>query len=94
MLRKATIATAGLDWTPALFATLLDELDENDGIEWLLPTGRKDIGVDAYPQAIALALVLRHSWQPDDLHSILESLHLIDGGSNIGRSLRRSNRNY
>src|SRR5688572_30327643 len=84
MLRKATTATTGLDWSPALFATLLDELDETDGIEWLLGPDRKDLDVDAYPQAIALALILRHSWQPDDLDWILESLQLIDR-SNIGR---------
>ena len=84
LLRKATTATTGLDWSPALLATLLDELDENDGIEWLLGPDRKERDVDDYPQAIALALILRHSWQPDDLHWILESLHLIDG-SNIGR---------
>ena len=84
LLRKATTATTGLDWSPALFATLLDELDENDGIEWLLGPDRKDLDVDAYLQAIALALILRHSWQADDLHWILESLQLIDG-SKIGR---------
>ena len=84
MLRKATTATTRLDWSPALLATLLDELDEYDGIEWLLGPDRKDLDVDAYPQAIALALILRHSWQPDDLDWILESLQLIDR-SNIGR---------
>jgi hypothetical protein len=84
ILRRAKTATIGLDWSPALFATLLDELGENDGLEWLVGPIRKDLDIVAYPRVIALALVLRHSWQPDDLHWILESLQLIDG-SNIGR---------
>ena len=86
MLRKATTATTGLDWSPALLATLLDELGENDGLQCLLRAGQTHLDVVAYPQAIALALVLRHSWRPDDLHSMLESLGLIEG-SNIARSL-------
>ena len=91
ILRKATAATAGIDWSPALFLTLLDELGENDGLEWLVGPIRKDLDVDAYPQAIALALILRHSWQPDDLDWILESLQLINR-SNVGHSLRRADR--
>jgi len=80
-----------LDWSSALFATLLDELGEIDGLEWLVGPIRKDLDVDAYPQAIALGLILRHSWQPDDLNSILESLQLIDRNK-AGRSLRRAGR--
>jgi len=78
-----------LDWSPALFATLLEELGEHDGLESLL--GRTDLNVVAYPQAIALALILRHSWQPHHLRRILESLELIDC-SNIGPSLRLGSR--
>lgn len=90
ILRKATTATIGVDWSPALFATLLEELGENDGLESLLgPIPNLELG--AYPQAIALALILRHSWQPHRLRTILESLELVDRDS-IGRSLRRANR--
>jgi len=80
-----------LDWSPALFATLLEELGENDRLESLLGPIPKDLNVVAYPQAIALALILRHSWQPHHLRRILESLELIDC-SNIGPSLRRGSR--
>jgi len=80
MLRKATTATIGFDWSPALFTTLLEELGENDGVESLLGPMPKDLDVVAYPQAIALALILRHSWQPHRLRKILESLELIDCG--------------
>ena len=91
ILRKATTATMRLDWSPALFATLLEELGEHDGLESLLGRVPTDLNVVAYPQAIALALILRHSWQPHHLCKILESLELIDS-SNIGPSLRRGNR--
>ena len=78
LLRRATIATTGLEWTPALFATLLEELRENDGLEALLGPMRKDLAVVSYPQVIALALILRHSWEPRDLRRILETLEVID----------------
>ena len=78
ILRRATVATTGLKWTPALFATLLEELRENDGLEALLGPMRKDLAVTAYPQVIALALILRHSWEPQDLRRILETLEVID----------------
>ena len=72
------IATAGLEWTPALFATLLEELRENEGLEALLGTMRKDLAVAAYPQVIALALILRHSWEPHDLRRVLETLEVVN----------------
>ena len=78
ILQRAMIATTGLDWSPALFGTLLEELGENDGLEALLGQMRKDLAVVAYPQVIALALILRHSWQPQDLRRILETLEVID----------------
>ena len=78
VLRKATTATIGFNWSPALFATLLEELGENDGVESLLGPIPNDLDPRAYPQAIALALILRHSWQPHHLRRILESLELID----------------
>ena len=91
ILRKATTATIGFGWSPALFATLLEELGENDGVESLLGPIPKDLDALAYPQVIALALILRHSWQPHRLRRILESLELIDR-NDIGRSLRRADR--
>ena len=79
----------GLDWSPALFATLLEELGENDRLESLLGPIAKDLNVVAYPQAIALALILRHSWQPHHLRRILESLELIDCNG-IGQRIQRA----
>jgi hypothetical protein len=91
ILRRATKATVGFDWSPALFATLLEELGENDGLESLLGSIPKDVGVVAYPQAIALALILRHSWQPHHLRRILESLELIER-NDTGPGLRPARR--
>jgi hypothetical protein len=91
ILRKATTATVGFDWSPALFSALLEELGENDGLESLLGPVPTDLDVVAYPQAVALALILRHSWQPHHLRRILESLELIER-NDIGRSLRRAKR--
>ena len=79
----------GLDWSPALFATLLEELGEHDGLESLLGQVPTDLNVVAYPQAIALALILRHSWQPHHLRRILESLELIDC-NDIGQRIQRA----
>ena len=62
ILRRATLATTGLDWCSALFRTLLKNLRENDGLEALLGPMQKNLPVAAYPQVIALALILRHSW--------------------------------
>lgn len=88
ILRRAAIATTGLEWTPALFATLLEELRENDGLEALFGPMRKDLAVAAYPQVIALALILRHSWQPEDLRRILEALEVIDRKKTSARGAR------
>lgn len=78
ILRRATVATTGLEWSPTLFATLLEELGETDGLEALLGPMPKNLAVVAYPQVIALALILRHSWQPHDLRRILETLEVIE----------------
>ena len=88
MLRRAAVATTGLDWSSALFTTLLEELRENDGLEALLGAIRKDLAVAAYPQVIALALILRHSWQPEDLRRILEALEVIDRKKSSARGAR------
>ena len=90
ILRRATIATTGLDWSPALLATLLEELRENDGLEALLGPMRKDLAVVIYPQVIALAIILRHSWQPQDMQRILKTLGLIDRKKQSGRGARGS----
>ena len=38
-----------------------------------------ELQVRQYPQAVAVALILRHSWRADDLACILERLGLTNG---------------
>ena len=47
-------------------------------IEKLVGTARRKLPFQKYPQAIAMALILRHSWRADDLAAILERLGLSD----------------
>lgn len=76
LLRSAVAATESLRWSPALLGLLLEELYADDGLAELLGTHVEALDTRQYPQAIALALLLRHSWRPDDLASILDRLKL------------------
>jgi hypothetical protein len=62
--------TRNLGWSRELIDLLLDELhvsDEFDDLIGLLPpTAQAN-----YPQLVAIALVLRHSWFPEDLARII-----------------------
>ena len=44
-------------------------------------SGRRqaELQVRQYPQAVAVALILRHSWRADDLACILERLGMTNG---------------
>lgn len=76
LLRSAVAVTESLRWSPALFELLLEEMYADDGLVELLGTRVEALKRRQYPQAIALALLLRHSWRPDDLASVLERLGL------------------
>ena len=54
---------------------LIEELYVEDELHALLGEP-KDLPRRRYPQAIALALALRHSWRPDDLACILRRLRI------------------
>ena len=60
---------------------LLEELYADDGLEELLGTPPDKLRVRQYPQAVAVALILRHSWRADDLACILERLGLPGAAS-------------
>jgi hypothetical protein len=72
-LRSLIESTTTLRWSADLLELLLQELYVDEEIVQLvgdlqkLPAGR-------YPQVIALALALRHSWRPDDLAGIVRRL--------------------
>lgn len=55
---------------------LFEELYVDDNLEELLGARVRELQKRRYPQAIAIALVLRHSWQPGNLACILERLGL------------------
>ena len=65
-----------LSWTPALFALLLDELYVDDLFTTVV--GNPDaIPPRGYAHAVAVAIVLRHSWRPDDLEAVVDRLGAI-----------------
>ena len=55
---------------------LFEELHVDESLEELLATAPRLLKRRQYPQAIAAALVLRHSWNEDDLGYILGRLGL------------------
>jgi ParB/RepB/Spo0J family partition protein len=58
--------TAKLTWSPMLLRLLLEEIRPDE--LFLEVLGKPDrIAVKHYPQALAIALALRHGWQRDDL---------------------------
>lgn len=69
-----------LPWSSNLLELLIEELYIDDSLEELLGERLQDLPRRRYPQAIALALALRHSWRADDLASILEQLCPSENG--------------
>jgi len=55
---------------------LMEELHVDDSLEHLLGCSLHSLGRSRYPQAIAIALALRHSWRPDDLADVIRRLDL------------------
>jgi hypothetical protein len=65
-LRLIASRTSKLAWSRGLIATLLDELNVDAMFTELV--GRpQGLASRRYPQAIAVALALRHSWRREDL---------------------------
>lgn len=62
-----------LRWSPKLVELLLEELYVTDEAAALLAPIRR-LRIKQYPQLIAVALALRHSWRPDDLREITKRL--------------------
>jgi hypothetical protein len=67
---------------------LIEELYIDESIDDLLGEPPGDLPARRYPEAIAVALILRHSWRPDDLAWIVERLEL-KRGARVGRQVRR-----
>jgi hypothetical protein len=64
-----------LKWNRALFLVVLDELYVDDLFVDIVGDPEK-LSPARYPQAVAVAIALRHSWRPDDLGEIVRALDL------------------
>ena len=78
-IRAAVSATKALRWSRPLVEAVLEELYVDDHFEELLGRAPGDLRPSQYAQAIAVALILRHSWHPDDLACMLKRLKLRVG---------------
>ncbi|MGE3509032.1 MAG: hypothetical protein AB7N65_09140 [Vicinamibacterales bacterium] len=70
-LRDLVDATKELVWTHELLMALLEELHVTEEFDRLIGRTRLDVVRDA-PRLLALALFLRHSWDPDDLSAAVD----------------------
>jgi hypothetical protein len=75
-LRTVVQRTRKLPWTASLLELLIEELYIDESIDDLLGEHPRDLQMRRYPEAIAVALILRHSWRADDLAWIVERLGL------------------
>lgn len=78
-VRAAVSVTKGLRWSRALIEAALEELYVDDHFEELLGRAPGDLRPAQYAQAVAVALILRHSWHPDDLACMIKRLKLRVG---------------
>ena len=75
ILTKLVEQTRSLRWSPQLVDLLLEELHISDDFDRLIgPTAGRS--VSRYPQLLAIALALRHSWCPQDLARVVRRLRL------------------
>ena len=75
LLRLFAERAATLGWSRTLLNVLLDELHTEKFFTELVGSPRQ-LPVSRYPQAIALAIALRHSWRPDDLARLAKRLRI------------------
>ena len=65
----------GLTWNKRLLSVLLDELYADETLAQLI--GRPPLAEPGrWAQAVAIAIILRHSWRPDDLENVINRLGL------------------
>ena len=66
VLQELADGSHGVAWTRRLLNVLLEELHVTDEFDQLVgPTSR--LPASQYPRLLAIALLLRHSWCPQDL---------------------------
>ena len=75
-VRALALSARGLTWSRALLDALLDELHVSDDFDVLV--GRvAHLPTNQYPRLVAVALLLRHSWRPEDLERTATRLGLL-----------------
>jgi len=72
-MRLIAARTRDLAWSRALVSLLLDELQPDDLFTTLVGASNR-IEPSQFPQAVAIALLLRHSWRQVDLTRIASRL--------------------
>ena len=66
---------------------ILDELYADDSFSVLV--GKPETPIRHYPQALAIAIALRHSWRRDDLQQVADRLGLTMEDSVEGSRSKR-----
>ena len=72
-MRAISQGTATARWSSRLLCVLLEELYVDEEITDFVGDPRR-LPVARYPQALIVALALRHSWRPDDFQRLLKRL--------------------
>jgi len=84
-VRLITERAKNLKWSPLLLDLLLQELFVDDAVSHAVGNIRR-LPRRQYAEALAIALVLRHSWRVDDLREMATRL-----GLTLPRSRKRRN---
>ena len=82
-LRTVAVEAARVRWSGRLLCVLLQELYVDDHVSQLVGDPRL-LPLARYPQAVAVALAIRHSWRADDLRRILKRIGISTRSSRNG----------
>jgi hypothetical protein len=81
----------GLEWSRGLLYALLEELHVSDDFDVLVGRVAR-LPTSQYPRLVAVALLLRHSWSPEDLERTATRLGLQPGTSKSTDTTPRARR--
>jgi len=82
-LKRATQRVMGIEWSPELVRLVFEELYIFDEIDGALDLEIENLSVREIPTAIAIALLIRHSWRADDLAYMSRRLKLSRASSRV-----------
>jgi hypothetical protein len=72
-LQKFAAQAADLRWSGSLLHLLIEELGVEEEFAALLGEA-SEVSIRNYPQAVAVAVALRHSWRADSLAAVIERI--------------------